>query len=64
MRHYPETANLRYLAPPAVVVAVALGTVAGVAGLVIYWVTAFQYTGDALTAMRELESAPNPQESG
>lgn len=41
-----------------------LAWVAGVAGLVIYWVTAFQYTGDALTAMRELESAPNPQESG
>jgi hypothetical protein len=34
VRHYPETANLRYLAPPAVVVAVALGTVSGVAGLV------------------------------
>ena len=34
VRHYPETANLRYLAPPVVVVAVVLGTVAGVAGLV------------------------------
>jgi hypothetical protein len=34
VRHYPETANLRYLAPPAVVVAAGLGTVAGVAGLV------------------------------
>jgi glycosyltransferase involved in cell wall biosynthesis len=34
VRHYPETANLRYLAPPAVVVAVALGTVSGVASLV------------------------------
>jgi glycosyltransferase involved in cell wall biosynthesis len=34
VRHYPETADLRYLAPPAVVVSVALGTVAGAAGLV------------------------------
>jgi glycosyltransferase involved in cell wall biosynthesis len=34
VRRYPETANLRYLAPPAVVVATGLGTVAGVAGLV------------------------------
>jgi glycosyltransferase involved in cell wall biosynthesis len=34
VRRYPETANLRYLAPPAVVVAAGLGTVAGVAGLV------------------------------
>ena len=34
VRHYPETANPRYLAPPAVVVAAGLGTVAGVAGLV------------------------------
>ena len=31
VRHYPETANLRYLAPPAVVVAVGLGAAAGVA---------------------------------
>src|SRR5690606_12066392 len=29
IRRYPETANLRYLAPPAVVVVVGLGTVAG-----------------------------------
>jgi cardiolipin synthase len=41
-----------------------LAWIAGVAGLAIYWVTAFQYTGDALAALRELESAPNPQESG
>lgn len=34
VRHYPETASLRYLAPPAVVMAAGLGTVAGVAGLV------------------------------
>lgn len=34
VRHYPETASLRYLAPPAVVVAITLGTAAGVAGLV------------------------------
>lgn len=43
---------------------VPLAWIAGVSGLAIYWVTAFQYTGDALSAMRELESAPNPQESG
>ncbi|HEU4540863.1 MAG TPA: glycosyltransferase family 2 protein [Jiangellaceae bacterium] len=34
VRHHPETASLRYLAPPAVVMAAGLGTVAGVAGLV------------------------------
>jgi succinoglycan biosynthesis protein ExoA len=33
VRHYPETANLRYLAPPVVTVAVGVGTVAGVAAL-------------------------------
>lgn len=34
VRHYPETASLRYVAPPAVVVAAGLGTVAGIIGLV------------------------------
>jgi glycosyltransferase involved in cell wall biosynthesis len=33
VRHYPETASVRYLAPPAVVVAAGLGMVAGLAGL-------------------------------
>jgi hypothetical protein len=38
--------------------------VGAVAGLALYWFTAFQYTGDALSTMRELESVANPQESG
>jgi succinoglycan biosynthesis protein ExoA len=33
VRRYPETANLRYLAPPLVVVGIGVGTVAGVAAL-------------------------------
>ncbi|HET9261252.1 MAG TPA: CDP-alcohol phosphatidyltransferase family protein [Acidimicrobiia bacterium] len=33
---------------------------AAIGGLALYWVTAFQYTGDALATMRELESAANP----
>lgn len=41
-----------------------LAWAAGIAGLAMYWVTAFQYTGDALTTLRELESTSNPQESG
>ncbi|MDQ1105162.1 glycosyltransferase family 2 protein [Nocardioides zeae] len=34
VEHYPETASLRYLAPPVVTAAVALGTAAGVLGAV------------------------------
>ncbi|SDS13100.1 Glycosyltransferase like family 2 [Jiangella sp. DSM 45060] len=34
VRRYPDTANVRYLAAPAVTVAVAAGTAAGLAGLV------------------------------
>jgi hypothetical protein len=34
MRQHPETVSPRYLAPPAALVGVAVGTVAGVAGLV------------------------------
>src|SRR4051812_32687356 len=33
-RRYPETASLRYLAPPLAVVAIAAGTVAGIAGAI------------------------------
>ncbi|HXV70760.1 MAG TPA: CDP-alcohol phosphatidyltransferase family protein [Acidimicrobiia bacterium] len=40
-----------------------LAWTAGVIGLVLYWVTAFQYTGDALRVVRELESAAGPEES-
>jgi cardiolipin synthase len=38
--------------------------IAALAGLALYWLTAFQYTGDALATIRELESATNLQESG
>lgn len=38
--------------------------IAAVVGLALYWYTAIQYTGDALTTMRELESTTNLQESG
>lgn len=38
--------------------------IAAIAGLVLYWLTAFQYTGDAVAALRGLESAANLQESG
>lgn len=41
----------------------ALGWTAGVAGLALYWITAIQYTGDALRAVSELESAASPEES-
>lgn len=40
-----------------------LAWIAGVGGLVLYWVTAFQYTGDAVAAVRELESLANAEES-
>jgi len=40
-----------------------LAWIAGVGGLALYWVTAFQYTGDALKAVRELESVASPEES-
>lgn len=38
--------------------------IAAIAGLALYWLTAFQYTGDALATVRELESTTNLQESG
>lgn len=40
-----------------------LAWVAGVLGLALYWVTAFQYTGDAVRIVRELESTASPEES-
>lgn len=40
-----------------------LAWIAGVAGLILYWTTAIQYTGDALKIVSELESAPSPEES-
>ena len=41
-----------------------LAWVGGIVGLALYFVTAFQYTGDALRIVRELESSPTPEESG
>ena len=37
MRRHPDTVNLRYLAPPTAVVAIALGLAAGVAGIWVRW---------------------------
>lgn len=37
--------------------------VVGVVGLMLYWITAIQYTGDALRAASELESTTTPEES-
>ena len=40
-----------------------LGWVAGVAGLILYWITAVQYTGDAVRVGSELESPPSREET-
>lgn len=40
-----------------------LAWTAGIGGLVLYWVTAIQYTGDALGTSSKLESETNPEES-
>ena len=40
-----------------------LAWVAGVGGLILYWVTAIQYTGDTRTRLSELESSASPEES-
>lgn len=45
------------------VVTLPLAWVAGIGGLVLYWITAIQYTGDALAVISELESHPSPEES-
>lgn len=42
---------------------VPLAWVAGSVGLVLYWITAIQYTGDARRAGAALKSAPDPEES-
>ena len=40
-----------------------LAWVGAVAGLGLYWVTAIQYTGDALRILSKLESSASPEES-
>jgi cardiolipin synthase len=40
-----------------------LAWVAGVGGLTLYWITAFQYTGDAFRILSGLESTARPEES-
>lgn len=40
-----------------------LAWAAGVGGLILYWVTAFQYTGDASRVVSELESTATSEES-
>ena len=40
-----------------------LAWIAGVVGLALYWMTAFQYTGDARRALAELESAQTLEET-
>lgn len=57
VRHYPETANRRYLAPPLVVGAVAVGMLAGVAALLgapgwlaIGWLAPAGYAAGVLVA--------------
>ncbi|MFP4073034.1 MAG: CDP-alcohol phosphatidyltransferase family protein [Actinomycetota bacterium] len=40
-----------------------LAWAAGIAGLILYWTTAIQYTGDALRIVSELESAASSEES-
>lgn len=40
-----------------------LAWVAGVSGLLLYWVTAIQYTGDAVRIVAELESTASREES-
>lgn len=45
------------------VILIPLAWAAGVIGLALYWVTAYQYTRDALGVVRELESTASPEES-
>ena len=40
-----------------------VGWITGIAGLVLYWFVAFQYTGDARAVLVELESASKVEES-
>ena len=53
MRQYPDTVNLRYLAPPTALVAVAVGTVLGLVGIGVHsllwaWVLPIGYFGSVL----------------
>ena len=43
VRRHPETVSLRYLAPPAALLAVAGGTVAGLAGVRLGWAMPASY---------------------
>lgn len=40
-----------------------LAWIAGVGGLILYWITAIQYTGDARGVVSELESQPSAEEN-
>lgn len=40
-----------------------LGWIAGIGGLILYWITAVQYTGDAVGVRSELESPPSREET-
>jgi phosphatidylglycerophosphate synthase len=40
-----------------------LAWIGAIAGLGLYWVTAIQYTGDALKILSKLESTASPEES-
>lgn len=40
-----------------------LAWIAGIGGLIMYWITAIQYTGDARRVVSELESRPSAEES-
>ncbi len=48
IRRMPQTANYRYLAPPAAVVAVAAGTALGVLGKKVGWLAPVGYLGAVL----------------
>jgi hypothetical protein len=48
MKRHRGTANLRYLAPPVAVIAVAVGTVAGVAGLTVGYLAPVGYATGVL----------------
>lgn len=51
-----EVGFLPWLAEP-------VGWVGSIVGLILYWVTAIQYTGDARRIASKLESTPSPEES-
>jgi phosphatidylglycerophosphate synthase len=45
------------------ILTLSLAWVGAIAGLALYWVTAIQYTGDALKILSKLESSASPEES-